>query len=184
MQTKYYAACIVVLNFLLFPSIQAQQNDDKTIGKTSFSPMVLTTAADFNQTKSISLEWAIGEIATETLNPNQQQYYTQGMQQPLLSVVALTTSTAPPNFKDSDIQIFPNPVSAILNVNLSSDIQGKVDVSLIDAHGNLLYQMNETRENTLTEIDMSQLPQGIYWFSVRQKETAYQRVYKVIKAAY
>lgn len=182
MNTTFRAAGIAVFYFLLLPSIQAQQDNEKEMTTPSLSPMILAAAADFNQTKNISLEWAIGEIATETFDQNQQLYYTQGMQQPLLSVVAITSSISLPSFKASDIQIFPNPVSAILKVNLASDLKGKVDLSLIDVHGNFLYQMKEHQEGSSIELDMSRLPQGIYWFSVRQKETTYQQVYKVIKA--
>jgi hypothetical protein len=69
------------------------------------------------------------------------------------------------NGKRSFISITPNPVSDVMNVNLSTSFKGKILLEIYDLSGRLIRKINscvEKGNNTLTVSDFQSWPIGIY----------------------
>jgi len=170
----------VVLNFLLFPEIKAQQRSDHAVSQANLSLMSISSAASSSQTDDLLLDWTIGEILTSTLSHN-TKHYTQGFNQPIIQVERPTTAIPSFELEASDLQIYPNPSSTILQIKLSDRLLNVIALELIDTHGNLLYRLNEDRRDSFIEIDVSPLPQGIYWLSVSKSDELGRQNYKIVK---
>lgn len=95
--------------------------------------------------------------------------------------VGLTdTQTPHDDIASSGLKISPNPTSGFLQVEVSSPISGPVRWSLSDALGRHKYSGEWRGSNTLTEqLDLSQLPAGLYWLSVERNGSAQRS--KVVK---
>ena len=65
-------------------------------------------------------------------------------------------------------KIYPNPASANISLNLSSDEAGKTDIDLYDISGKIVsqYHLYLLKGNNLREIDIKELPAGIYTLKI------------------
>ncbi|MBL4586921.1 MAG: VCBS repeat-containing protein [Flavobacteriales bacterium] len=61
----------------------------------------------------------------------------------------------------SAVQIYPNPVSDVLNIQIPTTIEGTVEVRLMDVAGNLLIDSGSISKGTF-RMDVSELAKGIY----------------------
>lgn len=149
------------------------------------TPSVLATAGGQHQTNTISLEWTLGEAVVETTRlPN--YVYTQGFHQPTLQV----TEQVNPLLTDSDylIQVFPNPVEAILTVrievqegSLVSKSEEKLLLNLTDLSGKSLQTKVAYLVNESAQLNMADLPAGVYVLYIQKAMGAPVKAYKVLK---
>jgi hypothetical protein len=65
-------------------------------------------------------------------------------------------------FENSSFTVFPNPVAQILNIELKIK---NADLKIIDMLSNIVKQQNISAENT--SIDISDLPEGVYFVQVK-----------------
>jgi hypothetical protein len=65
---------------------------------------------------------------------------------------------------DKDLVIFPNPTNGSLQVKIGKDIHPQAQLKVYDMKGVLLYDMPVSQ--TLIELDLSELSEGIYHISV------------------
>jgi len=78
------------------------------------------------------------------------------------------TGIQPIQASSLNFSVYPNPAGNNLNITMNlPDKQGRVDLSLLDAYGNLLYQQTNYKG---TSIDMSQFTQGVYFVKVNDQE--------------
>ncbi|MBL8001600.1 MAG: T9SS type A sorting domain-containing protein [Flavobacteriales bacterium] len=80
------------------------------------------------------------------------------------------------------MQVFPNPVRDIAVLRLGDDIEGNVSVQVLDAIGRVMQraELNTMSGSRSIELDLSTLPNGTYFVSVRNGERVMHR--KVTKA--
>ena len=84
------------------------------------------------------------------------------------------------NFKNPDISIFPNPIeSSSININLDN-IDGKVDIELLDLSGRVVYNdnINLKNSNTLHSININ-LNSGVYFARAIAGANTYVRKFVV-----
>ena len=79
-------------------------------------------------------------------------------------------------FLESDISVFPNPVSSVLNIETHIDVQD-LDIDLYDVAGKQVLQTSTSK--VLTRLDIENIPQGIYFLNL--KSSGKNRTYKIIK---
>ena len=80
--------------------------------------------------------------------------------------VNITTSGADLLENDlSDITIFPNPSSDILNIDLSNTNEEIKSISLVDVTGKLI-QIIDIQENELIKLNVSYLTAGLYYIKI------------------
>ena len=75
------------------------------------------------------------------------------------------------------VKIFPNPCTDQVTVNLPNAINGVFHISIINANGQLVNQLENT--TTAANLDLSAYPSGLYFIKVVQGDRSY--VEKLIK---
>ena len=120
---KHYL--LILLFGLYASSLQAQE--------------VVTTAGSYGETTSGSLSWTVGEPVIETITDGTNTL-TQGFQQSKLTVTAIN------NLKISGIElsVYPNPTNSILSIELKTDKQRDLLLSLFNLNGQLILQKKMT----------------------------------------
>ena len=79
--------------------------------------------------------------------------------------------------------IYPNPVTDYVNVDVTNDQTGKMKVSILDISGRLIKQMvydKETMEFKV-QIDMTSLQRGVYVLSIQYAAGGKPSTFKVVK---
>ncbi len=76
-----------------------------------------------------------------------------------------------------ELQLYPNPFTDGLNIQGSG--HARVDLSVYNLHGQLVFQKNQLSLSEQVTLDLRDLPAGIYMLSVHQ--SGHRNVYKVVK---
>lgn len=69
------------------------------------------------------------------------------------------------------LSVYPNPANNILNIALSKNISGNMDIQLISASGQLVRQWSDQSiEGYMTPLNVSDIPAGFYFLQVNTQE--------------
>ena len=79
----------------------------------------------------------------------------------------------------SNIRVFPNPTTYMVNVDLSQLTQGDYQLYLVDLQGKVIYQQTTTQKSI--ELDMRNYSTGSYVLKVQTKETQQIDTFQIIK---
>ncbi|MDN3492729.1 sialate O-acetylesterase [Winogradskyella bathintestinalis] len=138
--------------------------DDVDLGNITHEDAVLQIKDDTDTWSSYTDEDSNNNKVTYTFsNPIQLKSVTASASATTLSVDTLT--------EEMNINIYPNPVKSIINLDYNGDLKTK----MFDFSGRLLL---ETESKT---IDMSTMPTGVYVLQTTETTTNKQNSYKVIK---
>jgi hypothetical protein len=74
-----------------------------------------------------------------------------------------------------DFNVFPNPSNQVLNIHISPYTEGGVSVEIFNALGNVILKTNDLN------IDISELPMGLYFVQVKYQNRVGLRRFSVIK---
>ena len=116
---KHYLLILLIL--LCATSLQAQE--------------VVTTAGSYGETTSGSLSWTVGEPVIETIT-NGTNTLSQGFQQSKLAVTAINDL----KFPGIELSVYPNPTNNYLTIEVKTDKQRDLLLSLFDINGKLILQ--------------------------------------------
>ena len=72
-----------------------------------------------------------------------------------------------------NVEVYPNPTNAILNVSIPSDVEGTVEVRLMDVAGNLV--ATKTVVAGINRLDVSSLSKGVYLLDMRTETGVFTR---------
>lgn len=166
----------LIASFLLMAGWMNAQNLD---------PTVIATAGGSDENAEIRLDWTLGEIAIATGTPN-QKIITEGFQQPNIEVEEHFTDNynklaIPTTFSKSKITLFPNPVSTTLNVKLQSSVEEVVQLNLSYLQGGSVIQSFSKNSTDEFEIDMSNLPSGLYLLYGKDGQGNPTQTFKITK---
>jgi Secretion system C-terminal sorting domain len=160
---KYY------LLFLLF-----------SISKTSFSQQTFNSTGGAGTAGNFFIDWSIGEMTLIKTEKAEGFTLTQGLLQGKLEVFQ-TSST----ITDGELNILPNPTPGILYLRTGFLQQGKLQMQLYNAAGQLLIQKEEILLGLSTKtINLSAFAGGNYLlkiFFVPTNGETRKRTYKIIK---
>ncbi len=148
--------------------------------KISFSGIsqeIITSSGDHYSNEDIKLSWTIGEGVTEACKKN-EIILNQGFQQNF-DIILLTSKSD--NYKDVIINIYPNPVSEIINIDLSEANDCELRVDMFDTQGKRLFAIKKIKKQQSVQIELSELPAGEYILMVYSKENAINNSYVIIK---
>ena len=67
---------------------------------------------------------------------------------------------------ESGLKVFPNPTTGKMRVTFENDYFGIVVIQLFDLRGNVVFQDNLPKKNSVFEVDVSPQPMGIYLLRV------------------
>ena len=79
----------------------------------------------------------------------------------------------------SNIRVFPNPTTYMVNVDLSQLTQGDYQLYLVDLQGKVIYQQTTTEKSI--ELDMRNYSTGSYVLKVQTKGTQQLDTFQIIK---
>ena len=79
----------------------------------------------------------------------------------------------------SNIRVFPNPTTYVVNVDLSQLSKGEYQLYLVDLQGKVIYQQTTTEKSI--ELDMRNYSTGSYVLKVQTKGTQQIDTFQIIK---
>ena len=79
----------------------------------------------------------------------------------------------------SNIRVFPNPTTYMVNVDLSQLSKGEYQLYLVDLQGKVIYQQTTTEKSI--ELDMRNYSTGSYVLKVQTKGTQQIDTFQIIK---
>ena len=154
---KHYL--LILLIALCANSLQAQE--------------VVTTAGSYGETTSGSLSWTIGEPVIETITDGTNTL-TQGFQQSKLTVTTINDLKVP----GIELSVYPNPTNSFLSIEVKTDKQRDLLLSLFDLNGRLILQ-KKMAGNKQT-IKMQNYKPGTYILKVTEANKEI-RTYQIVK---
>jgi len=79
----------------------------------------------------------------------------------------------------SNIRVFPNPTTYMVNIDLSQLSQGEYKLYLVDLNGKVVYHQTTTKKSI--ELDMRDYSTGSYVLKVKANGTKKIEVFQIIK---
>ncbi|MDA8693438.1 T9SS type A sorting domain-containing protein [Saprospiraceae bacterium] len=146
----------------------------------SHAQAVLSPAGSSYSNSEFSIEWTIGEMNISTQNISSNIFLTQGFNQPLLICEPcennlendpLTESLIKKEriIQSTDISIYPNPTSDIINIELELDIESQVYIAIYNIAGRMLRLESLSGSNSTTfntSINVSEYAVGLYYLRI------------------
>ena len=146
-----------------------------TAAAQSLSPTVLASSGGFGSSDGISLGWTTGEVMVQTFS-NDSTMLTQGFHQGSISV---TTALDEMSESAMDVQIYPNPVSEVLNVEFKNMVDQTIQVKLVDLTGKTVLRKEFSQPANTVRLNLSSVSSGSYMLEVRAAEK--RKVFKIVK---
>lgn len=139
------------------------------------APEVINTSGGTYQTSNYIFEWSIGEL------PIVQTFSEDGL---MVSCGFLQTSlkkspSNPPNLENMELNVYPNPVMDIVNVQFKG-LSGAVQIMLVDAAGKILLKQSINNAGN-HHVDMSGYSNGNYFLIINAMQTNAQPYFKTHK---
>ncbi len=129
-----------------------------TVYAQKITPSVIANAGAVMKTNSVSLEWTLGEVATETKTGG-NLIVTQGFHQANLGI------TSNQDYSIDGLNVYPNPVINSLNIINQNSLPLEIILHQIDGKE---IQSIKSRDANI-EFNMQSLPMGTYLLLVRNK---------------
>lgn len=154
----------------------------------SLAPQTVNTTGGSHRKGNLRLDWNVGEMAlVNTLSsPETGHIITNGVIQPLTTVVSSGNRERPRPFDDNEIRILPNPTRNLLAVSMNMRYEGTATIKLYDVLGTLLYAkiVPAYRYGQMEQINMTGYIKGHYMLKVEFVSAGYkykEGFYKIIK---
>lgn len=135
---------------------------------------VITTSGE-SSNNGIDINWTLGEPICETANNG--LIITQGYQQPK----APFDFTYIPfvSIKNLNVQVFPNPTSQKIFINITESNLYTFKINLFNMNGILI--LDRTSKTKFNEIDLADLPRSVYLLRIICLESGAMTQYKIEK---
>lgn len=118
----------------------------------SVTPEVIASAGASFSSSTVSIEWTLGEIMTETYAGT--IVLTQGFQQPALIITSINEPASP----FGSVKVYPNPT--VDGVFIEREKGQILQLTIYDMKGSLV--MQRSIEPLLSQVDLSALSEGVY----------------------
>lgn len=120
----------------------------------TIAPVMMETGADFD----FEFAMVYGEHSGAALNPI-QYYFAKGFGFDKTELFNNVISTKPTTELQANINIFPNPTSGALNIDLN-ELENAVNIDIVNMMGQTVRSLTEQRN--LVSVDMSAFSNGVY----------------------
>jgi len=118
------------------------------------------TATAYPLSNIRKLDFAPGNITVHKTVGTSDIYALSGIR--YLNFQDLTTTVAMVEKLEGTIQLYPNPVVDVLNIQQPSEGNQVCIIEILSIDGRLVYKEKQTPYKNATQINVSALPQGIY----------------------
>ena len=143
----------------------------------NLSPSIVSVQGGSDQSEGIIIEWTLGENSTETVR-SVYNIFTQGFHQPHLKTLKIDEESS---LSLDRIRIYPNPVFAILNIQLHNDLLTHYTINLFDSNGRFIKFLNVSESASNIAFDFSDLSSGTYLLRISDVLSSKSNSYRVIK---
>lgn len=141
------------------------------LGQTIQNSVIASTGASASS-GNVKMDYTLGEVVVETFSAGGNTL-TQGFHQTNLTLVAIEN---PELF--TEISIYPNPASDVMNVDIPSGYS-LLDISLYDVTGKLILNKNQV-SGKLT-LDVATMASGTYYLQVINPQNKQLKTFKLVK---
>lgn len=162
--------CISILVAFWTISLQAQVTAEQN---------VFSSLGTFTSSGSFSVSATMGESLIESKFLSGNFSVMQGFQQPTILL-----PDAIGDLSDAPFQLnaFPNPVGAVLNLELSGTVAKPIRLQLFDAQGRAINQWDfEVSHTGITQRSMEELASGMYMLRISQPSSNYAGSLRILK---
>jgi len=144
----------------------------------SVSSSVVATAGNSVETGDINVSWTVGEVAVETLGTaGQTVVLTQGFQQGYFEI----TSIGDPLNSEFKINVYPNPASDFIWIDLKSENKIDAIVEIYNMEGKLVYNKNWEFANGPNKVALDDFNASQYIIRVSDSSGKILQTFKLIK---
>jgi len=140
----------------------------------SIKPDLITTAGNFSTNSNNSVSWTIGECIIETFS-NSNNKLTQGFQQSRYEITTSVDNTG----NLIKINLFPNPATDIVNLDIEVQDNNEFFFELYDLNGKCL--QNGKIISTRSEIRFAGYSGSTYLLNVFSKNRKLLKSFKILK---
>jgi len=144
---------------------------------------VIAAAGGTALTKTMTLDWTLGEPVTESVR-SENQLYTQGFQQPFLTVQEMEPEVIPYNSsrsEETEITVAPNPVRTTLTLTMNNLQENEIEIQISNFAGQIVKSEAIDPIIQKTQLDLSPLVTGLYILRIYNAERQLLRVFKITK---
>ena len=142
------------------------------------SSSVIATAGESVETGDVSVSWTLGEIAIETLGEDGSSVIlTQGFQQGYFEI----TSIGEPLSNDFQLNVYPNPATEFIWIDLKSTEVKSAIVEIYNMEGKLVYNSKWEFVNGPNKIMLNKLNSSQYILRVSDSSGKVIQTFKLIK---
>ena len=86
-----------------------------------------------------------------------------------LSAEDCTTSVFD-NLKHSTVKVYPVPTNQVLTLDFGKNIQNELKIDIFGVDGKLLYTTTELSNSATFEINIENLPTGVFWLKAENNQ--------------
>lgn len=140
----------------------------------SISPEVVASAGEHFENGSVQLSWTLGEVVIDTYD-NGTNILTQGFHQTNLTVTAIDETLA-----DVRMNLYPNPTSEYLNIELSNNEQ-QINLQVYDMSGRLIHKDVINAYDTKYVLPMQSVATGKYLIQMQSEDGKMNTTHQVVK---
>jgi hypothetical protein len=162
---------IIVISICLFAFISARTQ--------SLSPEVISSAGDYYVSSNVTLSWTLGEPVIETFSST-GNILTQGFQQPTYSVTAIDDKPGSDG-ESTQINVYPNPATDLLNVDLISAPKDGLLIQMYDLNGKVIIDKQVQSTPAQKQLDVSRIARGNYILRFVSTNGKLLKTFKVVK---
>ncbi|MCB9185764.1 MAG: T9SS type A sorting domain-containing protein [Flavobacteriales bacterium] len=156
---------LTVLSLVSLPFLSMSQ---------SISPEVIASAGEHFDNGTVQLSWTLGEVMIDTYD-NGTNILTQGFHQTELTVTAIEETLA-----DIRLNIYPNPTSEYLNIELGNN-EKDISLQLFDMSGKLVHKDVINAYNTKYVLPMQSVATGKYLVRMQTEDGKMNSTHQVVK---
>lgn len=96
-----------------------------------------------------------------------------------VSIIKLSPENVNTIVKNESIDIYPNPTSSSININLNKEFDSGFIIELYNIYGNILMQQSKSKSGNKFIIDLSKYPKGQYFIHIKSNEQS--GIFKILK---
>ena len=130
----------------------------------SVGPATLNATGGSKTIGTQEFEWSVGEMTMVSTFAGSNVIVTQGVLQPSAAMTGVPNS---PGLTDQ-LQVFPNPVSSVVNFRYTSASEGTLNYRLIDMTGKVIssLSMNVKQGTNEQQVDLTSLACATYFLEI------------------
>ena len=130
----------------------------------SIGPATLNATGGTTIIGGNEFDWSVGEMTMVSTFTASNLIVTQGLLQPSVDLTAVPGT----HFPVSQLQVFPNPASSVVNFQYQSQSTGTLDCRLIDMTGKVINSQNINIRQGANEgqVDLTNLACATYFLEI------------------